>query len=112
MREEVKLFEVRDRATCIPVMAIRISPDMDEASFLLRRAGFRDMKYVFVMRLEGGQVEWDSFHWGQGSRTMHEAHVYIEENWDELTDSEVIDVEFILKETDKPKMSERVFYDY
>jgi hypothetical protein len=38
---------------------------------------------------------------------MVEAHRYIEENWNALSDGDVIDVEFILGETKEKKISER-----
>ena len=41
------------------------------------------------------------------SRTMTAAHVYIEMHWSELSDGDVVDVEFILGETAQQKKSER-----
>jgi len=38
---------------------------------------------------------------------MTVAHAYIEKNFHNLNSGDVIDVEFILGETDKPKTSER-----
>ncbi len=34
---------------------------------------------------------------------MHEAHLYINEHFDEMDNGAVVDVEYILGETDKPK---------
>ncbi len=39
---------------------------------------------------------------------MQVAHLYVDEHFDDLKDGDVIDVEYILNETDKPKISERV----
>jgi hypothetical protein len=39
---------------------------------------------------------------------MGNAHHWIIEHWDELKDSDVVDVEFILGETQQPKVSEAV----
>ena len=38
---------------------------------------------------------------------MQTAHLYIEKNFDALKDGDVVDVQFILGESDKPKTSER-----
>jgi len=38
---------------------------------------------------------------------MRAAHVYIEQSWALLKDGDVVDVEFILGETIKQKISER-----
>jgi hypothetical protein len=43
-----------------------------------------------------------------GQRTMRQAHLYITAHFDELSDGQVIDIEWILKETSKPKVSERL----
>ena len=39
---------------------------------------------------------------------MQAAHQFIESNWSKLKDGDVIDVEFIVGETDRPKISERL----
>jgi hypothetical protein len=38
---------------------------------------------------------------------MAQAHHHIYEKWDSLEDGDVVDVEFILGETTKPKLSEK-----
>jgi len=45
--------------------------------------------------------------YGWKGRTMPVAHNYIIENWEEIRDGDVIDVEFILGETTVKKVSER-----
>ena len=41
-------------------------------------------------------------------RTYHVAHLYVQQHWDEITSGDVVDVEFVLGETDAPKESEIV----
>lgn len=123
---EVKLFEVRDRATFIAVMAIRLSAPvkrMDGMSeergnerWLLRRAGYAMEQilevegmdpYVIMTTLEGGRpANYDPYNWG--SRTLNVAHLSIIRNWETLRSGDVLDVEFILGEVLTKKESERL----
>jgi len=116
----VKALEVRDAATFIPVIAIKMVPDyvfrFDETTperYLLRRAGYNfDDPCVVLVRMECSGVDrnatYDPYSWGGGSRTMTVAHDYIIKNFDNLNSGDVIDVEFILGETNQPKQSERI----
>jgi hypothetical protein len=101
---EIKLFEIRDRATLIPAMAIRNDDERTRKEYaLLARAGFRG-RYVLLIHLEGMQINYDMYNWS--NRTMAAAHDFIESNWRSLTSGDVIDVEYILGESDKKKESE------
>lgn len=91
---ETKTFEVRDRATFIPMLAIEVS---GADGYLARSAGYGDA-LILMGRLSGGQFSYDPFYWPD--RTFYNAHRYIQENWETLKDGDVIDVRFILKETD------------
>lgn len=105
----IKLLEVRDRATFLPVFAISTEPSNPEQSYLLGRCGFRSGDAVIIARLNGERPSSaDAYFWGD--RTMQTAHLYIEENFHELEDGDVIDVEFILGETTEKKTSERNDY--
>jgi len=103
---EAKIFEVRDSATFIPVVAIKLDSlkEPESNSYLLRRAGYGD-PLILLTRLQGGKACYDLYDWG--NRTMQFAHAYIEKNFDKLETGAVIDVEFILGETTEPKKSER-----
>lgn len=107
--KETKVFEVRDRATFMPVLAIAVSGDSDP---LLRRAGFGPDPLVILIPLEhlegacGHRWQWDPHDWETQARTIPQAHIYIRDNWNFLEDGAVIDVEFILAETREPKRSE------
>jgi hypothetical protein len=128
-RMPVKLFEVRDTATTIPVMAVALQhhpPDFGDQeiaakeAFLLRRAGYGDDQinqlqdvtpYIVLWALtggvDGGLATYDPYGWRNSARTMPVAHQYIIEHWNELTSGDVIDVEFILGLSSTPKVSER-----
>lgn len=107
----IKLFEIRDRATFIPVFAFRAFPrsSSPEEAYLWRRSGYGDDGLIIVGRLEGGGCQFDPFEWG-GARTLTAAHQFIENNFDALASGEVIDVEFILSEKPEKKISERITF--
>lgn len=105
-----KVFEVRDRGTFIPVMATAMKASNEEQGYLLRRAGYSfESDCVILCRLEAAGVDrnatYDPYAWG--NRTMIAAHAYIEDNFAQLSDGDVIDVEFIAGETKEKKRSER-----
>ncbi len=113
----IKLFEVRDRATAIPCFGILMEPGYGLLSqesilaedFLLKRAGYgAGYPLVLFGRLEGDECHYDPYSWRANPRTLRSAHVYISENWATLRSGDVVDVEFILGESKEPKKSERV----
>lgn len=110
-----KLFEVRDAGTFIPVIASQLACDSDldmthtttAEHYLLRRAGYGEEKLVLLTHLHGGHRAYcDMYDWN--SRTMQEAHSYIQTHFSTLQTGEVIDVQFILGETKVCKLSESV----
>ena len=109
-----KTFEVRDRSTFIPVLAIKLKPSCEKDRYLLGRAGYGttpqdQAKYVFLCRVDGGEGKGscDPYDWQSGgARTMAVAHSHIIEHFDELESGAVVDVEYIQSERDKPKKSE------
>lgn len=108
---ETKLFEVRDRATLIPVIAIRLGARNEAERYLLARVGYgltseEQEDYVLYAGLEHFDMQGDPYM--QSNRTRHVSHKYIHEYWDELQSGDVIDVEYILGETPQKKVSEAV----
>ena len=105
----IKLLEIRDRATFIPSYAIKPQPSNDAQRYLLRRAGYScqpdDNIVILGMLSNPARSTYDSYDWND--RTMQIAHNYIAENFHELKDGDVIDVEFILGEPTTKKISER-----
>lgn len=102
MTKNIKLIEIRDRATFIPAMAIQVSGD---DGYLMRRAGF-ESPMIYLVALATERACYDPYNWG--NRTMANAHNYIVEHWEELLDGDVVDVEFILGETPTAKVSEAI----
>lgn len=101
-----KLLEIRDVGTFIPALAIKVS---GEDGYLMRRAGF-ESPMIYLITLATERCAYDPYNWTGGARTLHEAHRYIAEHWMELTDGDVVDVEFILGETSASKRSEQERY--
>ena len=107
---KTKLFEIRDKDTLIPALAVQVgfpqSGNTPAEGWLLERAGYgRPM--VILTFLEGSRnAEYDPF--ACNDRTMRTAHQYIEEHFDELESGAVVCVEYILGERTIPKISERL----
>lgn len=103
----VKFLEIRDRATFLTAVAISCElcgNGWDD--YLLRRAGYGSQRCIMLTHLGGDRIaHHDPQDWGD--RTWQVAHAYITDKWDEITDSEVIDVEYILGESAVKKKSER-----
>jgi hypothetical protein len=107
---EIKMLEVRDAGTFIPVLCIHPVPDNEGQRYLLRRDGYRgdqNEHCIIVVMAQCRGCSYDPYNWPRDTRTMPNAHLYIEENWHNLRDGDVIDVEFILGETESKKLSER-----
>ena len=105
----IKTVEIRDSATFIPALAIRLGPGSEADRYLCARAGFgrtevEQSRFVILWRLNGGPAEYDPFAWS--NRTMQTAHRWLMEHWIEIVSGDVVDVEYILGERDAPKQSE------
>lgn len=102
----IKFLELRDRATFIPVIAIDMSLTGNSYNdYLLIRAGYSSRAILLTALVGGKKAECDPYAWGD--RTYMAAHIWIEEHWDDISDAEVIDVEYILGESKTKKQSER-----
>lgn len=104
-----KILEVRDRATFISVLAVQMNPTSSNVELIetqhLRRCGYGNIDMILMTRLDGsGKATVDPYEWDD--RTMQTAHQYITINWSLLKTGDVVDVEYILKETESPKVSE------
>lgn len=108
-----KFFEIRDRGTFIPALAIQLNSKNETERFLLSRSGFGQdsiatQRYIYLIHLQANECTYDSHAWNNGARTMYTAHEYIKEHFDSLESGQVICVETILGERDTPKISERI----
>jgi hypothetical protein len=109
---EIKCLEIRDKSTFLPVICIRPIPANDAQRYLLRRDGYRGdvtERCVIMIDAQCRGAAFDPYDWRDDTRTKPVAHNYITDHWHELCDGDVVDVEFILKETAAPKASERSF---
>jgi hypothetical protein len=110
-RENVKMFEVRDEGTTIPVLAIKPVGENEAEEWLVTRAGYGPKEdaanYVILVQLDGCKATHDPYNW-DFARTMKQAHMYIREYFDILPSGTVVDVQYILGESDKPKQPERI----
>lgn len=109
---ECKTIELRDRATFIPMLAIRLIPGCEADRYLIARAGFgreatSQGQHVIFVRLQTGSGSHDPYEHGN-TRTFGTAHQYLLEHWDEVETGAVIDVEVLLGEKTTPKQSERL----
>lgn len=108
---EIKLIEIRDSATFIPAIAIKMGANDSAEHYLLSRSGYgttnEDMsKYVFLARLQEMQFQYETFMWGD-ARTMPVIHEYLQKRWEDVESGQVLDVQYILMENPQPKVSER-----
>jgi hypothetical protein len=104
---EIKTLEIRDRATFIPAIAIKVECNNESERYLWSRAGFNTSVgfLVFLGRIDD-ELKFYPPVWE--NRTMTTVHEYLQKNWDVVESGQVIDVEYILGETEKPKESERI----
>jgi hypothetical protein len=119
---EVKLVELRDRATFIPMIAVKLTHRGAAEAYLLRAAGFGDTQidplkdpsvqpYVVLVNLVKDEAHWDAFQWSN-RRSFTPVHFWLINNWDSFTSGDVLDVEYILKEVAEPKQSQRLTSPY
>ena len=104
---KTKCIEIRDWATCIPVLAIKMeAANPIEAAFLWRRCGYpQDGSTVVLMKLDSQEASYDPYWWSDG-RTMGNAHLWITAHWDEIKEGSVVDVRLILGEEQEPATPE------
>lgn len=111
-----KIFELRDRGTLIPWLAIRLAYPMSEAERALwKRAGYGSVPEESDCIIQGpahcsgesarGEVLGYNAQWISNNRTRMAA-VFIRENFDALASGQVIDVRTVLGEAAEPVRSE------
>lgn len=103
-----KIIEIRDSATFIPALIIRLDTYDEKERYLLARAGYgrNPEEYVLLAQINGesGRISCDVYHWSD--RTYQTVHDYVIKNFDSILPGDVIDVEYILGESTKKKQSE------
>lgn len=105
---QTKVFEVRDRATHIGVIATKMVATDSRERYEVRRCGFSaDHPLVLIVEMSGYKASYGAYNWRTaGNNTMFTAHQYIEEHFDELEPGAVIDTEYIRGESHTAKESE------
>lgn len=124
-----KMLEIRDSATFIPALAVRLDPSSEQDRWLLDRSGYgrnadQQGEYVLLVKLAGGEpvhAHVEPIAWGIDTRTMYVAHSYLlnqhkwsgilsprdlHQGFDSIRSGQVIDVEWILGISERPKSSE------
>jgi len=123
---QTKILEIRDSATFILVLCVDMNPTPISINdrhtsrdyqaerhayqcWALRTYGFPCDKQpnILITPLRAdGKANNDPYSWGD--RTFKTAHNFITDHWHELSEGDVVDVEFILGETKAPKTSQRL----
>lgn len=108
---DTKILEVRDRMTCIPVIAIRLGSADPQETKLAWRAGYgstapTQATYVLLAPLTGGRLQHDPYGYDGVTRTLPVAHRHLVSHWDEVPAGSVVDVRYVLGETDAPADSD------
>ena len=98
---ETKVLEVRDRWTLLVMMATKVAN-----SPLTHWVGIAPEKDYVVVTSLNSQMECGANPYVFENLRTREAVRYIIENFDNLKDRDVVDIEFILGEVDKPKVSQ------
>lgn len=105
-----KTIEIRDTATTIPALLVRLDPVDERDRWILSRAGFgqypeNQREYVLLINLVQ-DAPYDPYRHGS-ARTLGIAHRHVIEHFEEIENGAVVDVEFILGERAEPKRSEQ-----
>lgn len=92
-----KFIEIRDAGTRITAIAIKTEGENEKEHQFFRSGGW-GANSVILLKTNGETiVNYDPFEWrSNGTRTMFEAHRYIQEHFDDIENYSVIDIEYIL----------------
>lgn len=129
---ETKLIELRDAATCISMIAIKMEPFKDNAlnkypilwrdksgvvstlhareEWILQHAGYGTDSEPLILYFridQPSQWRWSSRDWPSDDRTFSVTHRYLEEHWNEVQNCDVVDAQFILGETKIQKKTDQ-----
>lgn len=107
---KAKLIEVRDAATYLPVIAVKLEPANEAERYMLRRAGFSAREdYVLYVPLHMAYMPTaDPNTWSD--RTNSNAHKLIALMFDQLEPGDLLDIEYELGEKPTKKIPERLEY--
>ena len=107
-----RLFEIRDRGTFIPMLAVQCDAADENERYLLAHAGFgkdteTQHRYVLCGEIDSGKfkMSYDPFDFTNG--TLRQAVEHIQANFHALVSDAVIDAEFLRGERAAPRPPER-----
>lgn len=110
-----KIIEILDRDTFIPALVIRLDTENEKEKYLLKRAGYGDIpkNYILLVEINGGYglCSCDVYDWDSRSLRVALSYLYKNDNFDRINPGEVIDIEYILGESEKEKESESKYYE-
>ena len=104
-----KFLEIRDAATRIPVLAMKMQGETPIETAYFEICGWDDMgeDNVILLKISGiPELIFDPSYFKDIDRTIFNAHTYIQKNFDKLNNGDVVDVQFILGETKIIKTAE------
>jgi hypothetical protein len=109
-----KTVELRDRATFVPALAIKLTPTNEADRYLLGRSGYgqspkEQSTYVLLCGLQGSvnSITCEPSDWGDNA-TRHFAHLWLIEHFDEIESGAVVDAEFLRGESKAPRVTEAI----
>lgn len=103
---ESKVFEVRDRMTFIPLIAVRMNHREADERYLVRQAGWRE-EFLFG-RMSNDSIALEHVARWRHCATLGTACEFIAQNWEALENGAVIDSEYIRGESKQPKVKQRL----
>lgn len=112
----IKILEIRDRHTFISVVCMSIEPrkyckevwEIDKY-YMWSRCGYpTDSSTIVMFSLNCPSRGCANSPYDWKDRTYQTAHSWIQTNWYDIKNGDVIDVEFILGESAEKKISERL----
>ena len=104
---EVKHIELRDEGTFISLIVTRVDHSHPIQGYVVRRAGW--LSNEIIMTVLQYSLTFHSFFEAQkkNQRTFGVAYQELQKNWDSYPNGSVLDVSFILGETETCKMTEQ-----
>jgi hypothetical protein len=118
---KTKVLEIRDSATCMPVLCVELIGDNRAEELILWRSGWQPRsgqdariggdyhgRILLVSLADVTRSSYDPYGWPENPRTLPLAHRHITKLWATLNDGDVIDVQFLEGETASPKLAEIV----
>lgn len=99
---ESKIFEIRDKGTYIPILAVLMESNDPAENYHLKRFSW---SHIYVFKIANGEPV---FKWEWEGRRISVIYPHITKHWYELQSGSVIDIQVLLGETTEPATSEMI----